>query len=294
MKKFVIFCKSYSKDLYRVERLLRSYEKYNQDKIDFFLSVPTEDIDLFNRHLKGRKLNLLSDEEILEKNPNFSIEIYQQIDGYIGQQIVKSEFWRTKIAENFLCIDSDAEFIRDFYLRDFMYDIETPYTVYDEAHDLFLNSMAAGKTHIYEQYKKQSTQVAAYFERKGKIFSYGPMPIWSAKVWETLDENVLKKNQIDIFKFIQKYPHEVMIYGETLLKYRPIPIVSCQPLFRTYHYSWQLDYEIKNNINVDLLRKIFIGTVRQSNWEREIDWPFDKSTFLSRLNRKIKRVINRI
>ena len=36
--------------------------------------------------------------------------------GYINQEIVKLCFWETGLADNYLCLDSDAEFVRDFHV----------------------------------------------------------------------------------------------------------------------------------------------------------------------------------
>ena len=44
------------------------------------------------------------------------------------------------ICENYLCIDSDSEFIRDFYYSDFMYNDNTPYTIMHESKG-FLETM---------------------------------------------------------------------------------------------------------------------------------------------------------
>ena len=37
-----------------------------------------------------------------------------------GQQVIKSEFWRLEKAKNYLVLDADCIFIRDFYQSDFI------------------------------------------------------------------------------------------------------------------------------------------------------------------------------
>ncbi len=294
MKNFVIFCKSYAKDVLRAHRLIESVNNYNQDSIELFLSVPEKDTKLFSRILKNLKYHLITDEDILSQNLAFPKYNKKNMNGYITQQIVKAEFWRLAVSENYLCLDSDAVFIRDFKISDFMYDRHTPYSVYDEAQDLFLNAISRGQKKLYDEYKHNSEYVAAFFGRKGKFFSYGPMPIWSRKVWESFEQFELFPRNSNIFEMIQKYPHEVMIYGETLLKHRPIPIITCQPLFKTYHYAWQFDDDKRKKIDNQALSQLFLGTVNQSNWERELDWPKDSSNYFSKLNRKIKRLTGKI
>jgi hypothetical protein len=111
MNNFVIYCKSYHKDVYRAKDLLLSIHKYNSDNIPFYISVPKSDINLFESVLGTDDYVLLEDEEIDTTN-----------QGWKGQQIVKSQFWKLGFCENYLCIDSDCFFIKNFSVKDFMFD----------------------------------------------------------------------------------------------------------------------------------------------------------------------------
>ena len=42
----VLYCKSYRRDFLRVKRLLISLQKYNRDKLPFYISTPTADREL--------------------------------------------------------------------------------------------------------------------------------------------------------------------------------------------------------------------------------------------------------
>ena len=117
MENFGIYCKTYNKDIRSFERLLASYKKFNRDGIKFFVSVPKADFELF-RKFDGGNVKVITDESFAgqyfetEKHSGYST-------GYINQQICKLAFFETGFLENYFCVDSDAQFIRDFYKKDF-------------------------------------------------------------------------------------------------------------------------------------------------------------------------------
>ena len=75
------------------------------------------------------------------------------------------------------------------------------------------------------------------FDRGGRAYDFGPSPtIWSSKVWKSLKENYLDKNNLTFSKLIEVKSCEFHWYGEWLLKMRPIDIVPIEPLFKVFHY----------------------------------------------------------
>ena len=111
MHSFILFCKSFKDDVLRTKRLVESIARFNQDKIPFYLSVPSADIELFKSTINFNKLNdlgngdfyLILDEDIVTAIPNSSLEDYYNMKGYWNQQVVKSEAWRLLKCENYLC-----------------------------------------------------------------------------------------------------------------------------------------------------------------------------------------------
>jgi hypothetical protein len=125
MDKIVLYCKSYKNDFDRVVKLIDSIQKFNIDSIPTYVSVPKSDISLF-KSIKG--INLVEDELVYTGDK----------PGWIQQQIVKSNFWKLKIAENYVNIDSDSYFLKPFSVSDFMFNETTPYTVIHEQKNYFL------------------------------------------------------------------------------------------------------------------------------------------------------------
>src|SRR5665811_477655 len=111
MELIVLYCKSYRGDVVRARRLALSVQKFNEEDIPFYISVPEADLPLFKEHLAGLKVTFICDEEIISANPKHSLESIRLMPGNLSQQVVKSEFWRLGLSENYVCLDSDNEFI---------------------------------------------------------------------------------------------------------------------------------------------------------------------------------------
>ena len=121
MKDLVLYCKSYRRDFLRLKRLYESIQEFNQDSIPFYISTPEGDKNLLDRVLGSiGDFCWIADESIVKKNPNLNLEKISSIPEGQAQAVIKAEFWRLSIAENYLCLDSDCLFIRPFRKSDFL------------------------------------------------------------------------------------------------------------------------------------------------------------------------------
>lgn len=127
MHNFVMYCKTYSGDFERLSNLLKSIKKYNKDNIPLYISAPEHELYLF-RPFSRANIFVISDESFAEKYLAKTGHSKMSV-GYINQQICKLTFHKTALTKNYLCLDSDTIFIRNFYISDFMYDDKTPFTV---------------------------------------------------------------------------------------------------------------------------------------------------------------------
>lgn len=287
-----IFCKSYKTDLRRVRRLLQSIEKYNEEKIPVYISVPAEDINLFQKHLRDFEVSILSDLDIISKNSNIKLDQFISLPGNIAQQIVKSEFWRLDHSENYVCVDSDAIFIRPFRSASYLSEIGYPYTVIDQGHEILNDSLRKKRQHVISNFFEESRKIKKIFNRNGIDYSFGPFPVvWNSAVWASLEKKFLVENNLSIVDAICQYPVESHWYGEALLKYNAIPLLPRQPIFYVYHYGWQYNQHKKHNITEADLALLYDGVIYQSAWEREMDWPSEGGDIASRLARRFRRAI---
>ena len=137
MKDLVLYCKSYRNDFLRLKRLIASVDQFNLDQIPLYISTPRDDHDLLIDILGTGSYLWIADEDIVTANPRADFKKYQDMPGGISQQIIKSEFWRLKISENYLCLDSDCIFIRNFSKDDFLTVEGIPYTVLHQNKEFF-------------------------------------------------------------------------------------------------------------------------------------------------------------
>ena len=257
MDNIVLYCKSYAPDVNRVKNLLESINKYNKDNIPFYISVPSSDLKLFQSIL-GNNVNIIEDESI-----------HTNTQGWVGQQIVKSQFWKLNLCKNYLCLDSDTYFIKNFYKSDFLYEDSTPYTICHEDKELMEWALRSNLGFdIQKSFQEDRDKVMNLFNRKGTYYDFGPSPvIWNCKVWESLFENYMKPNNISYEQLIQFSPSEFTWYGEWILISKIIPIYPKQPLCKVFHYSQQFQEAKLKGYTEEDFSKNYLGIIMQSNWK---------------------------
>lgn len=287
---FLLFCKSYAGDIKRIQRLWLSVQRFNRDGIPLYISVPEKDRFLFEQTL-GRPESLIwvNDEDIVRANPRADLTCYRTWDGRLSQQVVKSEFWRYSGCENYLCLDSESEFIRDFRRNDFLDSYDRPYTVIHQSKELLQLATNKRIERVPEAFHRESALLKAVFAREGPDYDFGPTPvIWSAKVWQDLDDHYLKPRKQTLWDAIQERPSELRWYGEALLNFNSIPLLPIEPLFRVYHYSWQWHAHRRIGERIEKLKGEYLGILCQSNWQYEWDFGSKKKSALSRIVRWMK------
>jgi hypothetical protein len=262
MEKIVLYCKSFNRDFERIKVLFESIKKYNIDNIPFYISVPKNDYNLFSQ-LEGA--NIVLDEDI------FSIS-----SSWIAQQIIKSNFWKLNLSENYVCLDSDSYFIRPFKVSDFMFDENTPYTVIHEQKELFSWSVTKTKELGFdpkEGFINDRQKIMDLFERKGRHYDFGPSPIiWSSKVWKSLEEQYMIPNELTFPDLIEYSPSEFSWYGEALLAFKAIEIYPVEPLFKVFHYPQQYIEYKQQNITEEMIAQNYMGVIMQSNFNSPLKY----------------------
>ena len=267
MHNVILYCKSYSGDVQRVKKLKSSIEKYNRDNIPFYVSCPKQDKQLFEDTLGKENYTLLLDEDI--------ITLEYPIDGWRSQQIIKSNIHKLKITENYVCLDSDAYFITDFYESNFIAKDNIPYTIIHENKEvsqykkLFFNSNFSKGAYkeTLDAYRK------IFGSEYKKLYDYGPNPyIWSCKVWEHFEENYLNPNKLNFEDFMTILElhnniqmREAIIYGEYLLNTKLFEIIPSGPLFKVYHWKEMVDFEQKAGLfDEEKIKESYLGIIYQS------------------------------
>jgi hypothetical protein len=291
MEAIVLYCKSYRGDVLRAQRLARSVMKYNEDKIPFYISVPEADMILFQKYFEEFDVTFICDEQIILANPKHDLDHIRTMPGNISQQIVKSEFWRLGLSRNYVCLDSDNEFIRGFHVSDFLAPDGHPYTVITEGKEYLEFCARYYLPKVSVNLQRESRLAQELFERRGKVYSFGIPPlVWSTKVWVSLEEEILNPRNQSFADLVVQYPFELRLYGEALLKYRAIPLWPCEDIFKNYLYQSQYFFDKKRGITSDMLSKNYLGIVRQSNWDGE-QFGKPRKSLASRGIKNVKRFL---
>lgn len=288
MSNVSIFCKSYRLDMERAHTMVKSVKRFNRDSMPLYISVPHADLAAFKKCIGMDDVIWLSDEEIIATNVSINREAYLALPGHISQQIVKAEFWRINPCNNYVCIDSDSRFIRDFFASDFLTLEGNPFTILHEGKAFLQFCLANGVQEAELYFESMSNEMREYFKRQGPSYSYNPFPvIWSNKVWSKLSQQ-FEAGETNILDAIVEHPYESSWYGEALLKYGSIPLLPKEPIFKAYLYLEEYEHDKKMGIDEEMLAKHYLGVVYQSNW-----YPH-RLKFFKRFAYKLKRRLQRL
>jgi len=298
----VLYCKSYPRDFLRLKKLLESIERFNQDKIPFYISTPEKDKALLNQILGPEKsYRWVSDESIITANKQVSVETVEDMPGGVSQAIIKSEFWRLGLCKNYVCLDSDCIFIKNFTITDFLGQNKEPYTIAYENKDYFQLAIDRGQVNTVINLQNEASRTKELFGREGpNFYCHCPPFIWSTKVWQSLEENFLNPQQLNLWSLATQgkykkliYP-ETLIYLETLFKYCAIPLQPKEQLFRVYYSDWHYYLLKRLGEKEHDLKTNYLGVIYQSNWQLEMDYGSSRKSLASIMLKKLKRFLRLI
>lgn len=293
-EKIVLYSCTFSKDLNRTLRMIESIKKHNKEKISLYISVPEDEVDLFKKHIPSGFATVLSELDILKKNVKIDLDKIYSIRGGLRQQVIKSEFWRLGISDNYLVIDADCIFLKDFYTADFIVKDEIPYSVIHEGKDVLISTDRFGPNKNRQNFLNDRNPIQTALGRSGITYDYGYAPfLWNKKVWESFDNHYLSPNNMSFLDAVLKVGSEFTWYGESLMKYQAIPIFPREQLFKHYHYEHQMWLDLAAGYTEQYISKSFLGVVYQSNWQTWEDFGESKKNILSRTLRRCKRQLKK-
>ena len=274
----------------RLKRLLDSIKQFNRDEIPFYVSTSKGDKELLLQVVGSDGYHWVSDESIIAANPRVTPGIEKGRSGGLSQQVIKSEFWRLGLAENYVCLDSDCLFITDFYKHHFLADDGIPYTVIYENKEFYQLADNRGHFKVFQNLHAEAETVKALFGRSGLNY-YCPCPpfIWSSKVWQSFDREYLEPKGMTFWDYSTAERPETLTYLEALLKFKAIPVHAIEQLFRVYYYDWHYFLLKRLGETEEKLKQHFLGVIYQSNWNLELDYGGSTKSAASRFVRKIKR-----
>ena len=266
MTRLGLLLKSYAGDFAYAQRMVESFHKHNADKLTLFIVIPDSDVELFSS-MTGSNVEILS-EELLGKYLVDS-PVHDLRPGYINQEIVKLAFWELGLTENYFCVDSDAEFIRDFGFSDFMANDTTPYTVLVEDKELLV------EPRYYKQYwKTREDEIRHILDLVGLdthvIRTCHGHQVFSAKVLRSFKERFLEPRGWSYVDALAESPYEFSWYNMWLQKDHGIEIHAREPFVKVFHHEGHhLEYILRGVTQADIARG-YLAVVVNSNYSRDL------------------------
>ena len=277
MSKLAIIVKSYLPDAYRAKRCIASLQKHNKDNIPIFLVIKKREEEDFLKILDNVKVEIIYDESIAQTPP---------MAGWLYQQIIKSQFWVTGLAENYVTVDSDVVFFKDYYISDFMFDDETPYIVMGERKDFLDEAWKLKRVNIHKDYQnrdmlgarltKATKAIREFIPNKyNKFYDWGTAPyIFNSDVWKSFNDNYLVPNKItftDLALILNQkgLMSESCIYGEYYLYCNMKRVLPSSPYVKCYHDKSHWEWDKKQGISIEDLKPNYFGYAFQSNWAED-------------------------
>ncbi len=269
--KFVVMLKTYRDDALYVRRLIDSMARYNVDNVPLYVVCPDEDINIF-KEICSRVTATILPESLFQSHLTSEFVQLEHEDftirpGYINQEIVKIAFWEIGVADNYLCIDSDAEFIRPFYASDFIAPDSFPYTTLTEDFSLIVDSYYY---HMcgWEGRKKRIQRIneAIDFPQTNFETSHGCV-VFNSRVLKDFYENFMLKNGFSYIGILKICPYEFSWYNMWLQKTKVIPIHKREPIILCFHHEQQLKQYKSAGIALADLARAYVAIVVNSNFQ---------------------------
>lgn len=278
--RFGFLLKSYRKDYPYTLRLLRSFVKHNVDQLPLYLVVPQTDGELFSQYLPAN-VTLIFEESIRTKYASESVNGIRE--GYINQQIVKLAFHRKGLLDTYLCLDSDAEFLTDFYRKDFIADSGQNFHVLLEDRDLQTSDIYFFRH--WQQRDKELQKIRKYLNLNSRTNSYltcHGFQIFNSRILKDFERKLLGKG-LDFIDLLKIAPYEFSWYNFFVEKEGYILEVR-EPYFKYVHTGEQFALEKLSGLNIKAISRGFLGVVLNSNFsvfKKPMEWQMPTSTAIA-------------
>jgi len=263
VKKFGFMLKTYSGDLRYADRLIRSFNKYNLENLPLFVVLPeAQKIDF--KHFENENVKLVSEEKIPTKL--LSQNEHQRSVGYLNQQVVKLGFHRLNLLENYLCLDSDGEFLRPIKNADFFDATGNPLTSLVDDKDLQCDP------EYYRSHWKPRSEALLRIKRflsiddEVKLMNCHGFQLLQTRILQRMEQYFLFPKGWDFLDLVQLEGYEFTWYNYFLQKTETkIPVT--EPWFKIIHSGKQLTSYQLQRINKKDFSQGYVGLVVNSNFQ---------------------------
>jgi hypothetical protein len=259
-----LMLKTYLPDLPYVERLIESFREFNADGLMLYVVAPDDELGSFkafeDEHVVVLGESLLS--RYFTSEPILGIAA-----GYINQEVVKLAFWELDLCDNYLCMDSDAVFIRPFGRHDFVSSQGIPYAFLTEDFELRVEPEYYNYYWVHRERMIRDIQAAVGLDEP-RLLTCHQHAVFSTVVLRSLKTDFMEPHGYSYTDLIGISPYEFSWYNMWWQKAEPIPVVMREPVFKTFHSASQhLEHVLRGATTEDLARG-YVGVVVNSGFGR--------------------------
>lgn len=261
--------KTYANDFKYAKNFIESFNIYNDDAITLFVLVPESDTTLFSE-FSSKTIVVISEKTIPVSY--FEYPINGISPGYLNQQIVKLAFWKLGLCENYLCVDSDSLFIRNFGVNDFMTPGGQPYTVLIEDREL-----QCDPEYFTAQWQDRSHSLLKIQEFLGLgncliLQTCHNSQIFSATILAKMQVEVLDRRGLTYIDLLTISAYEFSWYNY-FLQGLNIKLYTREPFFKMYSSPRQLIKDRVVGMAVEDLARGYLGIIVNSNLGKNRETP---------------------
>lgn len=264
-EKFAVLLVTFRDDFRQAKRLTETFLRFNTEQISMHVLVPDEDEELFSS-LRSENVNIIPYSYVpvrLATEPVCGIR-----PGYVNQGILKLSFHRLNLASNYLCVDSDSEFIRGFAVSSFFSADGRPLQVLYEDKDLHCDL-----SYLARHGDARVGHLQSIWSTLGGV---GPFPasshgfsVFRTIVLQEMESSLFREGNRDFLDLVQFSGggFEFSWYNFFLTLHYD-DYVQVEPFFKTFHsYEEFLSFRIFGFRNFDWSKR-YVGVVINSNFQR--------------------------
>jgi hypothetical protein len=272
MKNFVFYCKTYSGDYDRFQKLVETFHQFNKDSIMMYVSVPKTEISSYE-HFVCSTLSVITDESFAEKYMTDSF-VGGIRPGYINQEICKLTFFKTNLCNNYLCLDSDLIFIRNFYIMNFMHSDSIPYTVLVMDKDLSVQKTYRKQFWIERQKSIEKIYKYVGLDDRRRRTCHG-MQVFNTEVLESFEKDFMVPRQLSFINLLEIAPYEFTWYNVWFQTCKLVPEYAVEPFFKMLGIREDYIFSHLENIEKTDFAYAYVGIVMNSKWSppTPLDYP---------------------
>lgn len=263
---FGLMLKTHRRDSVMAKNLLQSITKFNRDHIPVYLLAPESDFEFFKSFIASGEVLFVPEESIQESI--FSVAELGNQAGYMNQQIYKLGFASLGLAKSYLCLDSDAAFVRDFFIHDFIdQPSQIPFTFMLSDAELM-----AEDAYYHSVFVPRSEDIQKIYEAVGlppgaQFMTIHGFQILQSELLDEMESTLFPRLAIGNFKeMLEIVGYEFNWYTQWA-RVSEIPFLSREPVFKTFHSGREFVRSLYFRMGSEQYGRGYVGVCINSNFQ---------------------------